>query len=75
MIQIAPAILIVWFICFSTQMSCSASGEFAGYIFIVLTLTCISHLSAVVYERKWNLINFPILMWVVCVILTGAFVH
>lgn len=73
--QVAPAILVVWFIFQSVKMSCIASREFATFTLIVLTLTCISHLAAVLHARKWNLMIYPVLMWVVCAILAGTAVH
>ena len=74
-IQVGPAGLTVWFIFNTGRFTCSGSSLFADFILAVLTLTCVLHLAAIVFERKGRLIAIPILFWFVVGMIIAASVH
>lgn len=73
--QIASVGLAVWFMFFSTSMSCTASSGMGFTICLIQSVVSCILLMAVLMERKWALVVLPVGCWFMVLMLVFMSVH
>ncbi len=74
-VQIVSVGLAVWFMFFSTSMSCTASCTMGSAICLIQSVVSCLLLMAVFMERKWALLVLPVGCWFMVFMLVIVSVH
>lgn len=73
--QVATVGFAVWFMLNNHHMSCVMSARNGSLVVLLHTINSAFLLAAILFERKWSLLVFPLLSWFMVSIGAKLLIH